>query len=146
MLRTVNKKAIRIFAYLFLLINVLGVPQIIMSNYLDREWLIGYAYLPASPFDVEMIPLYVGLFNSFLMSVSSVLLLKNFKIKYLTIFFTAITLSWCSYLFSQFSAYHYKYILNTLRFELIILSLLYAIPLCLIVIELKKTSANKLQA
>ncbi len=127
---------IKVFAWLFLLMGVGGIQVTIYFNYLKQELLIGRNYLPADFTHPEMISIYSVVLMYLLLSISSFLVIINYKKGY-EILFIALVISFLNIFWREFSLFHYQYILNHRLFYILIDMLLYGIPIFLLLREIK---------
>jgi len=130
------KVIIKVFAWVFLLISIVAIYLGIYYNYLNQEWLIGPNYIPVDFSNPEMITIYkIVLLNS-LLSISSLLVIMNYKFGYKILFFT-LTLVFINFFMEEFTMYHYRYIINHRLYSILFHVLLFGIPLILLFREIK---------
>jgi hypothetical protein len=133
---------IKVFAWLFLLMGLGGIQVTIYFNYLKQEWLIGRNYFPADFTNTEMISIYSVVLMYLLLSISSLLVIINYKRGYEILFYTLLFFFF-NIFWREFTEYHYRYILNHRLLYILVDMLLYGIPTFLIWREVKGRMRQK---
>ena len=130
-MRNWNKIIIKIFAWIFFINFTTGIYSTIYLDYLKRPWLIGADYMPADLNHPEMTEIYFSLFQCFLFSISTLLILINYR-KALTIFAFVLIQNPILSLLLTLNTYHYNYVLNNSLISIIATFAINSIPLYLI--------------